>query len=165
MRRLCAAMILCTGPAMAQDVTYDAGVTTTCLAGAADTAGKSFCIGRASDLCMARTPGGGSTVGMVGCYDRELRWWDARLNTVYGQLMAEEKATDAEMKRIGATAPSLSESLRAMQRAWIPYRDAACDYERANWGGGTGGGPATLACLMDLTARQTLRLEAHLGDG
>ena len=46
-----------------------------------------------------------------------------------------------------------------MQRAWIGWRDATCDYERAQWGGGTGGGPATVACLMRLTGEQALYLE------
>jgi uncharacterized protein YecT (DUF1311 family) len=161
MRNALICFLVLASPAAAQDLVFDPGVTEACLASGAG----ADCIGRASDLCMAQTPGGDTTVGMGGCLDRELGWWDDRLNRVYGRLMAEEKATDAEMKRIGATVPSLSETLRAMQRAWIPFRDAACDYERAQWGGGSGGGPATLACLMDLTARQSLRLESHLGDG
>jgi uncharacterized protein YecT (DUF1311 family) len=49
-----------------------------------------------------------------------------------------------------------------MQRAWIGYRDAACDYERAQWGGGSGGGPATAGCLMRLTGEQALALEGRL---
>ena len=44
-------------------------------------------------------------------------------------------------------------------KRWIGYRDATCDYERSQWGGGTGGGPATLGCLMRLTGEQTLYLE------
>jgi uncharacterized protein YecT (DUF1311 family) len=49
-----------------------------------------------------------------------------------------------------------------MQRAWIGYRDAACAYEESQWGGGTGGGPASVDCAMRLTARQALALEARL---
>ena len=46
-----------------------------------------------------------------------------------------------------------------MQRAWIEYRDATCAYEAAQWGGGTGAGPAFAGCLMRLTAEQALYLE------
>ena len=108
---------------------------------------------------MESHPSGYTTVGMGYCLDRELSYWDGRLNAAYAQVMAKDKAVDAEMTALGSAAPSLSESLRAMQRAWIPFRDASCDYERAQWGGGTGGGPATLSCLMYMTARQALLLE------
>lgn len=147
-------------PAVAQELRFDAGPTAGCVAGG----GEAACIGRAAETCMSQ-PGGDTTVGMGFCADRERAWWDARLNAVYGRLMAQEEGIDAELKEIGATAPPRAESLRAMQRAWIPFRDAACDYERAQWGGGTGGGPATYLCLMHQTARQTLLLERYLGQG
>jgi uncharacterized protein YecT (DUF1311 family) len=142
----------------AHELRFDPAPTADCVAAG----GEEACIGRAADACMAQ-PGGGTTVGMGFCADRERGWWDARLNAVYGQLMALEKALDSEMAEIGATVPPRAEALRAMQRAWIPFRDAACDYERAQWGGGTGGGPATYLCLMHQTARQTLLLERYRG--
>ena len=77
--------------------------------------------------------------------------------------MAQNKAADASMAETEANLPSLAENLLAMQRAWIPFRDAACDYEMAQWGGGTGGGPALVGCLMNETGRQTLSMEARLG--
>jgi uncharacterized protein YecT (DUF1311 family) len=99
---------------------------------------------------------------MSFCYDKELAFWDARLNAAYGALMEIEKAGDAELKELGSAAPSTSAALREMQRAWIGYRDAACAYELSQWGGGTGGGPATADCLMRLTAAQALTLEERL---
>lgn len=63
------------------------------------------------------------------------------------------------VESLRATTASLGEALRNMQRAWINYRDAGCLYEQAQWFGGTGGGPATMACHMHETARQTLVLE------
>jgi uncharacterized protein YecT (DUF1311 family) len=62
--------------------------------------------------------------------------------------MATHAEGDAGAKADGLTVPPVAEALRDMQRAWIAYRDASCDYERAQWGGGTGGGPATAGCLM-----------------
>jgi uncharacterized protein YecT (DUF1311 family) len=76
--------------------------------------------------------------------------------------MARHEAGDAEVKAEGIEAPSVAEALRGMQRAWIVYRDEACDYERAQWAGGTGGGPATAACLMQQTGEQALALEGRL---
>ena len=108
-------------------------------------------------MCMTANQSGGSTVGMGGCLSKELDWWDARLNAAYGALMKREKADDAEYG--GEGIPAKAPALRAMQRAWIAWRDATCDYERSQWGGGTGGGPATVGCLMRLTGEQALYLE------
>lgn len=73
--------------------------------------------------------------------------------------MQNAKKEDKEMTSIRATTSSLADALRKMQRAWVSFRDAACLYEQAQWLGGTGGGPATMACQMHETARQALKLE------
>lgn len=164
MRRLLWVAVLAApalGPAAAQDIPFDIAATEACLAEAVAPLDAEACIGTSANLCM-ESPMGSSTVGMGFCLEQEWLWWDARLNATYGEVMAQHKRADAEMAELGATVPSLSESLKAMQRAWIPFRDAACDYERAQWGGGTGGGPATVACLMVQTGRQTLALESRL---
>jgi uncharacterized protein YecT (DUF1311 family) len=157
-----AVLLLALWPAAAvgQEMAFDAGPTEACLAAA--TSDPAACIGHAADACMLENDGGETTVGMGFCLSQEWEWWDGRLNAAYGALMARHEAMDAEMTEIGATAPSLEATLRDMQRAWIGYRDAACDYERAQWGGGTGGGPATAGCLMRLTGEQALALEGRL---
>lgn len=116
------------------------------------------CVGRAAGACMM-TPGGDTTVGMIACLDGELGYWDARLNVAYAERIAAAQQLDAEMKALGSVTVSVENTLREMQRAWISFRDGACLYEQAQWMGGTGGGPATLACHMHETARQALRLE------
>lgn len=116
------------------------------------------CPGRAAQACIAR-PGQDNTVGMIGCLDAERRYWDQRLNAAFARQVAAARKEDAEMKSIRATVPSLEATLRTMQRAWIAYRDAACLHEQAQWMGGTGGGPATMACHLHETARQALKLE------
>ncbi|WP_149866415.1 lysozyme inhibitor LprI family protein [Tropicimonas marinistellae] len=165
-RAICAAVAISPLAVSAQETPhFDPTPALSCLAGAPDFVAQQACIGVAAEACMASNEMGYTTVGMGYCFDQELVFWDARLNAAYGPLMQREKAMDAEMTQLGATVPSLAEALRGMQRAWIPYRDATCDYERAQWGNGTGGGPATLACLMDLTGRQALELERRLNDG
>ena len=109
------------------------------------------------------TPGGDTTIGMIECLEGELGYWDGRLNAAYVKRVAIAKEQDAEMRELGSAAASIEESLRAMQRAWIAFRDASCLYEQAQWMGGTGGGPGTMACHMHETARQALKLEGWWG--
>lgn len=145
--------------AAAQDIAFSPDQTQSCL----DAGGGETCIGLSAEACTD-TPDGYTTVGMGFCFGKEWDWWDARLNAVYQSLREADAGVDAEMKDIGATVPEMVPALRDMQRTWIAYRDALCDYERTQWGGGTGQGPATAACLMAETARQTLVLEARLAE-
>lgn len=120
------------------------------------------CVARAAAACMM-TPGGDTTIGMMECLGGEVSYWDARLNTAYAERLTIAKKQDAEMRDLGSAAASIEESLRAMQGAWIAFRDASCLYEQAQWMGGTGGGPATAACHLHETARQALKLEGWWG--
>jgi len=105
---------------------------------------------------------GSTNVGMGFCYGAERDDWDARLNASYTQLMAIEKAIDAELEQLGSAAPKTAPVLRDMQRAWIAFRDASCNYEGSQWGGGSGTGPAMSLCAMRMTAEQALTLMARL---
>jgi uncharacterized protein YecT (DUF1311 family) len=116
------------------------------------------CVGQSAQACM-NTPGGDTTVGMMDCLKGEVDYWDGKLNAAYAKRLATAKSDDAELKSMGSAAPKTEPALRKMQRAWIGYRDAACLYEQSKWMGGTGGGPATMACHMEETARQALKLD------
>jgi len=116
------------------------------------------CVGRAAAACMM-IPGGDTTVGMMECLEGELEYWDARLDAAYAGRIGIARAQDAEMLESGSPVVSIEESLRAMQQAWMSFRDASCRYEQAQWRGGTGGMPATMACHLHETARQVLKLE------
>lgn len=137
--------------APAQELVYADRHTEACLQKAVGQGERHACIGAAANQCMLDTPGGETTVGMGGCLDYERAYWDARLNDTYQSLLAQQGEDLA-----------VAENLRVMQRAWIGYRDARCDYEYVQWGGGTGGGPAVLACLMQATAEQVFVLEQNL---
>lgn len=165
MKQIAALLVLLGTPLTAQDLRYSEDATVACIYAAPTQAGQRVCIGQSAQACMSATSDGGTTVGMGGCLDRELQYWDGRLNVAYRALMKKAKRVDSEMAGSGATVPKLEPALRQMQRDWIPWRDATCDFERAQWGGGTGGGPATLSCLMRLTGEQALYLETvWIGD-
>ncbi|MDJ0612689.1 MAG: DUF1311 domain-containing protein [Rhizobiaceae bacterium] len=122
---------------------------------------RQTCVGKSANVCMQSDPGN-STVGMGFCLDEELRWWDARLNRVYSSYLASEKRDDQELKNIGSSAPEKAPALKEMQRSWIKYRDALCEHEAVQWGGGTGQGPAYLSCLLSETGRQIFVLEDRM---
>ena len=107
---------------------------------------------------MENTPGGYSTVGMGGCLSYELDYWDGLLNANYQAALARARQADRDNAGYG---PSQEQALRTMQRAWIPFRDGTCDFERSQWGGGTGQGPAGAECLMRVTAQQALYLDRY----
>jgi uncharacterized protein YecT (DUF1311 family) len=156
--RLTGALALLATGATAQSITYTDDATQTCL-NSTSPPEQSTCAGLSASACMDATPDGGTTVGMVYCLDREAKFWDARLNAVYGVLRDRAAASDAEMARIGSSAPRIEPALRDMQRAWITFRDATCAFEQSQWGGGTGGGPASVSCMLQMTAAQALYLE------
>lgn len=153
------ALSVLAAPAAAQDLVFSPQATESCLASDVD---YRDCVGRSADACMQDTPGGWSTVAMGGCLDREYAWWDDRLNTSYRFAMAHARKTDAENAGYG---PSQVDALREMQRAWIPFRDRKCDWARSQWGGGTGGGPAAIECLLRETADQTWYIESVVTPG
>lgn len=147
-------------PALADDTPadYDPLILTSCIESLSAEA-RATCIGAASRRCFYG-PGGASTAGTALCLDAELRQWDAMLNEAYQRLSALDAAADEDMGDNLPLVPRLAPSLQQMQRAWIAFRDASCTYEAAQWGGGSGAGPATAQCLMEMTARQALALRA-----
>ncbi|UOA31442.1 hypothetical protein DSM110093_01207 [Sulfitobacter sp. DSM 110093] len=159
MRAALLAVVLLAGPAASQDITFSDEATAGCLARAEEFADQRACIGLSANVCMD-APGGYSTYGMGGCLNRELGFWDGMLNENYRARMVGAKAADEDATLYQPELPKQAEALRDMQRAWITFRDAACAYERSKWGGGTGAGPAALACLMRMTGAQALRLGA-----
>lgn len=165
MTRAALGLVLAALPAAvaAQDLVFEIEHTRACLAEAAGFDERRACIGASAERCTTATPEGGSTIGITACLDREFGAWDQALNAAYGALRDRERAEDAETAGQPGY-PSQADALRDMQRAWIAFRDATCDFERAQWGGGTGAGPAGAGCLMRMTGEQTLYLQRMLAD-
>jgi uncharacterized protein YecT (DUF1311 family) len=161
---LAMALMLGLGGAAEADPVFEPGATEACVATAVAAApslsgyGVLDCVGKSAQACM-ETDGGDTTFGMGVCLEGEWKLWDKRLNQAYTKRLKEAKKTDAEMQSIKATVQSMEDALRQMQRAWITFRDGACLYEVSKWQGGTGSGPAGMACMMQETARQALILE------
>ncbi len=150
-------------PALADDIRFDASLTQRCLGAG----GGRSCIGQAAERCMEESPGGFSTYMSNMCLDAERAWWDGQLNARYRDLRAFEQQGDSEAARDPYAAPgrpSGADSLRDMQRAWIAFRDATCDYETVAWHGGTGASGVYLYCQMRMTGEQTIALSDYLGD-
>ena len=153
------ALLLPAMPVAAQgiDVTFSEAPTANCVAAAGTAEAKLACAGTSAQACMD-TPSGGTTSGIGACLDRERAWWDAQLNANYKTAMAQAKATDADMKAMGGRDFKVAENLRQMQRQWIAFRDAKCDYVMAQWTDGSGAGPAWVGCMMQTTAEQAVFL-------
>ena len=163
----CAALMSLAAPAAADEAKMAAAFAAldACVTAALDDrAAAGACVGQASGSCMEQTEGGWTTVGMGVCLHAEIDWWQARLDATFAELIALHAASDAENAEAGLTVPSLAQALDGFHRAWIAYRDAACTYEHAHWMGGTGGGPASASCHLQLTGAHALDLAARLRD-
>ncbi len=153
-------LALAPSPALAENpMLFDPAVITGCMAQGRDR----DCIGEGMQACIDTSPGGYSTVGMSACAAAELRWWDGQLNDAYGARMGMATEIDRQPGFGGPPRPSDVAALRAMQRAWIAFRDATCGFEELQWWGGTGASGAGTECRMRMTAEQTLYLRSQMG--
>lgn len=159
MKRIALLALLLPLPAAAQDLRFDPGLIDACFA----RGGWEDCIGTAANACMETSPDGYTTPVMNACLEREYDWWDRELNDAYQRLIAEMQRRDNE--RWDKNQPSQEEAAREMQRAWIVFRDATCNFEVLGWWGGTGASGAWTGCLMRLTGEQALYLRGAMAQG
>lgn len=88
---------------------------------------------------------------MTECAFRSADAADVLLNDEYRRAMAAAKAMDADFQ-LGPI--PLADLLRDAQRAWIPFRDAACSVESGLAQGGTAQNQFFAECLERLTAQR-----------
>ena len=116
---------LISGPAYAQELRFteqDDQLMQACMADAINSEARRACVKTAAAACFEE-PDGYTTYGTTNCYLREETWWDDQLNKSYGDLR----------KRLS---PELFEALKQAQIAWLPYRDAKCDFAYKIYEGG-----------------------------
>lgn len=84
------------------------------------------------------------------CAYQDYQAADAALNAMYQQSMARAKEYGN----------GSDDALRAAQRAWIPYRDAACAAESQLFEGGSMQPLIEHSCMASLTERRTEDMRA-----
>jgi uncharacterized protein YecT (DUF1311 family) len=86
------------------------------------------------------------------CAEQDYLEADAALNDAYKQARAAMKALDADLP---AGDQGAEAALLAAQRAWLPYRDAACASEGWMMHGGSAEPLVIYGCLATLTRQRT----------
>ncbi len=74
---------------------------------------------------------------------------DEELNLAYEAVLEAARPDDS------SPASRAEDSLRAAQRAWVGFRDAACESEAALWDGGSAQPMIRSGCLERLTMQRT----------
>jgi len=94
-------------------------------------------------------------VEMTDCAQQAYQAADGDLNASYKLAVAAMRAWDADLPKVQRGA---EESLRAAQRAWLPYRDATCTNEAYFYKGGTMEPMVQLNCLERITRQRSEEL-------
>jgi len=103
--------------------------------------------------CDQETPM--TTVDVMECTGYFYAKADKELNEAYKKLVdvhKQEKGDDSDRLTY----------LRDMQRSWIKFRDAFCDYEASSFAGGSWAPIVYTGCLHTMTEQQTQRLRELL---
>lgn len=101
-------------------------------------------------------------VELTFCAEQDWMAADARLNAVYRLAVAAMKQVDAGLPRDQRGA---EEALRRAQRAWIAYRDAACEAEGWPMHGGSAEAMLIYGCRARLTEDRSRDLGYLAGEG
>ena len=88
---------------------------------------------------------------MTICWGNQYKAADATLNQVYRQLM--DKLDDEEKNQ-----------LKAVESAWLKYRDANCEFVGDQYKGGTMRPMIEAICLADVTKNRTTELRNQIKD-
>lgn len=107
---------------------------------------------------------GDSSVQEHTCLMREYAVWDAQLNANYraklswfDSMLKDSQVTGME-RDIYQTG---QKALREAQRAWMSYRDKACDAVAGEYGMGNGVTNAIRICLTELTAQRAQMIKTQ----
>ena len=102
-----------------------------------------------------------STYETSACLERALQAADRDLNAAY---RAAQAAIDRDCGTDAGCRTAWRAGLVRAQRAWIAFRDADCvELTGHEWRGGTGAGPASLACMLARTRQRAQDLAQRYG--
>lgn len=99
-----------------------------------------------------------TTLEMGTCMQDALTAADGELNVSY--QLAQSNLADGDFQ----DGDDIAAQLKSAQRAWIIYRDLACDAEAALYEGGSMAGIAKMDCLLRLTRERVTSLSEFLSD-
>lgn len=141
------AAVLAVVPASAQDADpSDNAAVADCLEGTpANGTIPSVCVDAVSAPCLADAV---TTADMLDCLARGIAVWDGHLNATYRELRRQLSRDRAD-------------ALRGLQRIWIGWRDALCQYEADAYEGGSLAGVAYSTCYERETAMRAIALTAE----
>lgn len=97
----------------------------------------------------------------MACAEQAYAENDAALNKTYKAAMAKMEEVDSFLS---PEMQGAAKSLKNAQRAWIAYRDAACETEGYKFAGGTLETLVVASCLAYLTEERTKHLSDLLQD-
>nr|WP_272210049.1 lysozyme inhibitor LprI family protein [Marinicella sp. W31]MDC2875906.1 DUF1311 domain-containing protein [Marinicella sp. W31] len=159
-KALTVAAVLIASPALAEDeVIYSDDLVSQCVNLAETEVEMRACAGVSAQACQNASDYGSTTIGLQECSALETKFWDSWLNRTYRELQARAKAADAEAVDDPRANGEIAESLRDMQRVWINFRDATCEFEANQYQGGTIAGPVYAGCRLWMTADQAIYLD------
>ena len=92
----------------------------------------------------------GNTALMNECAKYHYIGADIQLNRTYKELLNKFKNSDSKKLLVN------------MQKTWIAFRDATCEYETASWGYGTGRHAVYTSCLQTEAEARTKILNEYL---
>lgn len=95
------------------------------------------------------------------CAEQDWQVADADLNDAYGAALALMQEIDTVTEPMGDTE---EERLRTAQRAWVDYRDAACDVAGYAMRGGSAEPLLIYGCMAALTEERTAGLRSLVED-
>lgn len=102
-------------------------------------------------------PGNLPQQGMNFCAHQDYQAADADLNTAYKAARTAIRRTDESLP---ADQRGAADSLLRAQRAWITYRDAACETEGFSFRGGSMEPFIVASCKAELTRQRTDQLRS-----
>ncbi|MGI9402711.1 MAG: lysozyme inhibitor LprI family protein [Rhizobiaceae bacterium] len=100
-------------------------------------------------------------IEMTSCAGLEWEAADAELNAIWDKALAIAEDEDAFLISSGGdNRPGYVETLRNAQRAWIDFRDFACEFRGFQARGGSMESMLVNQCLAEMTKERTIKLQA-----